>query len=67
MHWTRVASGLLLLVFLALQNDVRQSLKAATSGISQELKTGLVEAHEKLAEYFKKSDASPYYMWVACE
>jgi hypothetical protein len=54
-------------VFLALQNDVRQSLKAATSGISLELKTGLIEAHEKLAEYFRKSDASPFYMWAACK
>jgi hypothetical protein len=53
-------------VFLALQNDVRQSLKAATSDISLELKAGLIEAHEKLAEYFDKSDSSPFYMWAAC-
>jgi hypothetical protein len=34
--------------------------------MSAKLKAGLIEAHEKLAEYFKKSDASPFYMWAAC-
>jgi hypothetical protein len=53
-------------VFLRLQDDVRQNLRATSSGMSAKLKAGLIGAHEKLAEYFKKSDASPFYMWAAC-
>lgn len=53
-------------VFMALQDDVRAHIRAS-DGVPIELKQGLLDAHEKLAEYFKKSDASPYYMWSACE
>lgn len=53
-------------VFLRLQDGVRQHLRAASSGMAAKLKAGLIGAHEKLAEYFKKSDALPFYMWAAC-
>jgi hypothetical protein len=54
-------------VFLGLQDSVRQHIKSASAGISARLKAGLIGAHEKLAEYLKKSDISPFYMWAACE
>jgi hypothetical protein len=54
-------------VFLGLQDNVRQHIKSASAGMSARLKAGLIGAHEKLAEYFKKLDPSPFYMWAACE
>jgi hypothetical protein len=54
-------------VFLGLQNSVRQHIKSASAGMSARLQVGLIGAHEKLAEYFKESDTSPFYMWAACE
>jgi hypothetical protein len=54
-------------VFVSLQNHVRNQLRSLPTDVPAELKGGLVEAHEKLAEYFKKSDALPYYMWAACK
>jgi hypothetical protein len=52
-------------VFMALQDDIRANI-CKSRDVPLELKQGLLDAHEKLAEYFKKSDASPYYMWSAC-
>jgi hypothetical protein len=54
-------------VFLGLQNHIRQLLRQSASSMPDDLRDGLLDAHEKLAEYFKKSDASPYYMWAACK
>jgi hypothetical protein len=54
-------------VFVSLQNHVRAQLRELPDDVPVELKAGLVQAHEKLAEYFKKSDASPYYLWAACK
>jgi hypothetical protein len=53
-------------VFTGLQDDVRAHLKDSDQH-PPSLKAGLVQAHEKLAEYFTKTDASPYYLWAACK
>jgi hypothetical protein len=53
-------------IFTGLQDDVRTHLKDHTDGIPAALKNGLVDAHDKLSEYFRKTDASPYYLWSAC-
>jgi hypothetical protein len=53
-------------VFTGLQDDVRTHLRDNTNGIPPALKNGLVQAHEKLSEYFRKTDASPYYLWSSC-
>jgi hypothetical protein len=54
-------------VFLGLQSHVRTQLANAPVDLPPELTAGLIGAHKKLAEYFTKSDACPYYMWSACE
>jgi hypothetical protein len=53
-------------VFMALQDDVRAHLRKS-DGVSSELKQGLLDVHKKLAEYFRKLDASSYYICSACE
>jgi hypothetical protein len=53
-------------VFLTLQDHLRQQIQEASPSTPLELIDGLRDAHEKLAEYFEKSDLSPYYMWAAC-
>jgi hypothetical protein len=30
------------------------------------IKMGLLDAHEKLSEYYFKYDESPFYTWAAC-
>jgi predicted solute-binding protein len=59
--------SLVFAVFVSLQNHIRHQLRSLPRDVPVELKAGLVKAHEKLAEYFKKSDTSPYYMWAACK
>jgi hypothetical protein len=54
-------------VFLGLQAHIRAQLSNLPGNLPRELTAGLIAAHEKLAEYFTKSDACPYYMWAACE
>jgi hypothetical protein len=53
-------------IFTGLQDDVRDHLRDSDRH-PPSLKAGLVQAHEKLSEYFSKTDASPYYLWASCQ
>jgi hypothetical protein len=53
--------------FTCLQDHIRRKLAGLGSGVPQQLKHGLVEAHMKLGEYMKLLDSSPYYLWATCE
>jgi len=54
-------------IFWGLQDHVKNILRNLPDTISPSLKTGLIEAHMKLSDYYYHSDESPFYMWAACE
>jgi hypothetical protein len=47
------------------QDHLRLQLTELPSDVPSELKRGLLEAYNKLAEYFKLLDRSPYYLWAS--
>lgn len=53
-------------IFTALQDDIRRHLTNMPLGVPLHLQAGLEAAHAKLAEYFRLTDRSPYYLWSAC-
>ena len=54
-------------IFCGLQEHVAKLLHDLPDSAPSQLRTGLVEAHTKLSDYYYHSDESPYYMWAACE
>lgn len=55
-------------VFLGHQDLVSSILQELPDSAPPQLRTGLVEAHTKLSEYYFRSDESPFYStWAACE
>lgn len=54
-------------VFRTLQDEVRLFITQLPDGAPLELETGLRDAHQKLSDYYYKFDASPFYIWAACE
>jgi hypothetical protein len=54
-------------VFCGLQDHVALLLRKLPDSAPSQLRTGLVEAHTKLSNYYFRSDESPYYTWAACE
>jgi hypothetical protein len=54
-------------VFRGLQDHVALLLRKLPDSAPSQLRTGLVEAHTKLSNYYFRSDESPYYTWAACE
>jgi hypothetical protein len=56
-----------LAIFRGLQDHVSSILRELPDSAPPQLRTGLVEAHRKLSEYYFRSDESPYYTWAACK
>ena len=54
-------------IFWGLQDHVSSTLRELPDLAPSQLRTGLVEAHTKLSDYYFHSDESPYYTWAACE
>lgn len=53
--------------FRELQDHVRDAFKSMPATAPPSLKQGLLNAHTKLSDYYLIFDASPYYVWAACE
>ncbi len=51
--------------FRSLQDHIKTILHSLPNTVSPQMKQALVEAHEKLAEYYEKFDQSPFYTWAA--
>ena len=56
-----------LAVFRGLQDDIKTILRSLATNVSPVIKAGLLDAHEKLSEYYYKYDESPFYTWAACK
>jgi hypothetical protein len=52
-------------IFRGLQDHVRDILRELPDTALPQLREGLVAAHQKLSEYYYRSDESPYYTWAA--
>jgi hypothetical protein len=52
-------------IFRGLQEDIKEILRSLPSGISPDIKLGLIDAHTKLSNYYHKYDESPFYTWAA--
>jgi hypothetical protein len=52
-------------IFRGLQEHIRSTLAELPDSAPMELRDGLVEAHQKLSEYYYRSDESPFYTWAA--
>ncbi|KAF8497352.1 hypothetical protein BU17DRAFT_59375 [Hysterangium stoloniferum] len=55
-----------LAVFRGLQDDIKTILCSLAMNVSSVIKKGLLDAHEKLSEYYYKYDESLFYTWAAC-
>jgi hypothetical protein len=49
----------------ALQANLKESLAALPDSTPSCVRSGLVEAHQKLSDYYLKFDESPYYIWAS--
>jgi len=54
-------------IFWGLQDHVSSILHELPDSAAPQLWTGLVQAHQKLSDYYFQSDESPFYTWAACE
>jgi hypothetical protein len=54
-------------IFVSLQDMLRAKIACFPPDTPQVLRSGLIKAHAKLAEYFQKFDDSPYYLWASCK
>ncbi|KAK0460355.1 hypothetical protein IW261DRAFT_1428926 [Armillaria novae-zelandiae] len=52
-------------IFHGLQSHLRDILRELPDDIAPQIKTGLIEAHCKLSDYYYKYDESPLYTWAA--
>ncbi|THU97091.1 hypothetical protein K435DRAFT_663239, partial [Dendrothele bispora CBS 962.96] len=50
-----------------LQDSLRSTLSQLPHSTDPSLRWGLLEAHNKLSDYYFKFDQSPYYTWAAHE
>lgn len=55
-----------LAIFRGLQDDIKTILRSLPTAVPLSIKMGLLDAHEKLSEYYFKYDESPFYTWAAC-
>jgi hypothetical protein len=52
-------------IFMGLQDHIQTQLERLPENTSPLLMKGLSDAHQKLAEYHRYSDRSPYYLWAS--
>ncbi|KAF9031051.1 hypothetical protein BJ165DRAFT_1358464, partial [Panaeolus papilionaceus] len=56
-----------LAIFRGLQDHIKSIYAELPITAPSRLREGLLNAHQKLAEYYYKYDESPFYTWAACE
>ncbi|KAF8815008.1 hypothetical protein BYT27DRAFT_7007730, partial [Phlegmacium glaucopus] len=54
-------------IFRGLQDAIKKIYADLPHTAPHQLKSGLLDAHQKLSEYYYKYDESPFYTWAACE
>jgi hypothetical protein len=54
-------------IFCGLQEHLHSILRELPNSIDPSIRQGLLNAHEKLSDYYYKYDKSPFYTWAACE
>jgi hypothetical protein len=54
-------------IFRGLQDDLKNILRNQPANLPLSIKMGLLDAHEKLSDYYHKFDESPFYTWAACK
>ncbi|GLB44045.1 putative protein dimerization activity [Lyophyllum shimeji] len=54
-----------LAIFRGLQDEIKSILRSLPLNTDPRLKQGLLDAHEKLSDYYYKFDESPFYTWAA--
>lgn len=52
-------------IFKDLQTELTSALAELSDDAPIQLRTGLLNAHRKLSDYYYKFDQSPYYIWAA--
>ena len=53
-----------LVIFQGLQDSLHQTIHTLPKTTPPKFKQGLVKMHLKLSTYYRKTDLSPYYVWV---
>jgi len=53
-------------IFHGLQDSFAESLHLLPNNTPASLHRGLLNAHQKLSDYYGKSNESPYYTWASC-
>ena len=53
-------------IFCGLQDSLADSLHSLPNNTPPPLCQGLLNAHQKLSDYYGKSDKSSYYTWASC-
>lgn len=54
-------------VFRQLEDSILSILSTLPEGTPVELRRGLLNAHRKLSDYYRKFDKSPFYTWATCK
>ncbi|TFK58318.1 hypothetical protein BDN72DRAFT_782240, partial [Pluteus cervinus] len=54
-------------IFRGLQEELRKGLATLPDTLPSNIKTGLMNAHRKLSDYYYKIDQSPFYIWATGE
>ncbi|KAJ7140751.1 hypothetical protein C8R44DRAFT_726475 [Mycena epipterygia] len=52
-------------IFRGLQQHIKEAITKLPDSADDALRTGLVEAHLKLSDYYTKFDQSRYYLWAS--
>jgi hypothetical protein len=55
----------MLAVFRGLQEYIRQIYSKLPVSTSQRIKASLLDAHQKLSDYYYRYDQSPFYTWAS--
>jgi hypothetical protein len=50
-----------------LQEELKKAIRTLGSNTSTQIRDGLIQAHQKLAEYHMLFDRSPYYLWATSQ
>jgi hypothetical protein len=52
-------------IFRGLQEHIRRIFRDLPASTPPKIKEGLLDAHQKLSDYYYKYDQSPFYTWAA--
>ena len=52
-------------IFCGLQEELQKAIAALPKNVNSQIKLGLLNAHQKLSDYYNSFDQSPFYTWAA--